>query len=308
MSGEHPHLLHPSLLHRLEQLQWMSHRRSPSTNRGERKSKARGHSVEFADYRSYVAGDDLRHLDWNLYGRLDRLFVRLYEEEREWPVHLFLDASASMNFGSGQSKFAWAQRLTAALGYVALCGFDRVTVRTFPENATTTPASSAAQPSFRLRAVRGKRQARDFLANVARLAPGGPGDLNASLRRWSLEMRRPGVVMVISDFLDPQGFAPGLESLVTRGCLLQIVQVLAPEEWEPPWHGDLRMVDCETGAEQDVTFGRFRLHAYQRTVQHFTGNLRHFCRARGIGYTLVRTDQTVEDFVLRELRRIRWLS
>jgi uncharacterized protein (DUF58 family) len=303
MSGDNPHLLSPSLLHRLEQLQWVSHRRSRSSARGERQSKARGHSVEFADYRSYVPGDDLRHLDWNLYGRLDRLFVRLYEEERELPIHVFLDASASMNFGSGLSKFDWAQRLTAALGYVALCGFDRVTVRTFPHHS-----SSAANPSSHLRAVRGKRQARNFLANIAQLKPGGSGDLNAALRRGSLEMRRPGVVVVISDFLDPQGFAPGLESLVTRGCQVQVVQVLAPEEWDPPWQGDLRMVDVESGAEQEVTCGRFRLQAYQRTVEHFTGRLRQFCRARGIASTLVRTDQTVDDFVLRELRRLRWLA
>ena len=135
-------LLTASLLRQLEQLELQARRRSRSAGKGERRSKARGQSVEFADHRNYVAGDDLRYLDWNLYGRLDRLFVKLYEEERELPVQIFLDASESMGFGT-PSKFELARRVAAALGYVALCGFDRVSVRVFPEPSADPEAGEA---------------------------------------------------------------------------------------------------------------------------------------------------------------------
>src|SRR5256712_7701263 len=125
-------LLTPDLLRRLEQFQLLARRRAKSSLKGERRSKARGQSVEFADYRNYVAGDDFRYLDWNLYGRLDRLFLKLYEEERELPVTVFLDASESMTFGEPR-KFDFARQVAAAVGYVALCGFDRVSVMTFPD-------------------------------------------------------------------------------------------------------------------------------------------------------------------------------
>src|SRR5512142_2486524 len=130
-------LLTPQLLRRLEQFQLLAARRAKSTARGERRSRARGQSVEFADYRTYVPGDDFRYLDWNLYGRLDRLFLKLYEEERELPVSIFLDASESMTFGT-PVKFDFARQVAAAIGYVALCGFDRLSVIPFP--AQTQPA------------------------------------------------------------------------------------------------------------------------------------------------------------------------
>src|SRR5882762_9103832 len=124
-------LLTPELLRRLEQFQLLAARRAKSSLRGERRSRARGQSVEFADHRNYVAGDDFRYIDWNLFGRLDRLFLKLYEEERELPVRIFLDASESMNFGTPR-KLDFAKQVAAAVGYVALSGFDRVSVIPFP--------------------------------------------------------------------------------------------------------------------------------------------------------------------------------
>jgi len=140
-------LLTPELLRRLEQIQLLAARRAKSSAKGERRSKARGQSVEFADYRNYVAGDDLRYLDWNLFGRLEKLFLKLYEEERELPVRIFLDCSESMSFGEPR-KFDFARQVAAAMGYVALCGFDRVTIVPFPnegENITTAGALRAVR-------------------------------------------------------------------------------------------------------------------------------------------------------------------
>src|SRR6266852_73049 len=163
-------LLTPELLRRLEQFQLLAARRAKSSAKGERRSRARGQSVEFADYRNYVAGDDLRYLDWNLYGRLERLFLKLYEEERELPVRIFLDASESMTFGDPR-KFDFARQVAAAIGYVALSGFDRVSVIPFPSLANDGQADQAARTSElaargALRSVRGKKSAIQFFQNL----------------------------------------------------------------------------------------------------------------------------------------------
>src|ERR1700751_801177 len=155
-------LLTPELLRRLEQFQLLAARRAKSAPRGERRSRARGQSVEFADYRSYVPGDDFRYLDWNLYGRLERLFLKLYEEERELPIRIFLDASESMAFGEPR-KFDFARQVAAAMGYVALCGFDRVSVIPFPENREETALRGA------FRAVRGRKSALNYFQNLSNL-------------------------------------------------------------------------------------------------------------------------------------------
>src|SRR3954470_21069271 len=152
--------LTPDLLRRLEQFQLLAQRRAKSSAKGERRSKARGQSVEFADHRNYTAGDDFRYLDWNLFGRLDRLFLKLYEEERELPVTIFLDASESMTFGTPR-KFDFARQVAAAVGYVALCGFDRVSVVAFPDS----PEEAAARGA--LRAVRGRKSSLQFFQNLS---------------------------------------------------------------------------------------------------------------------------------------------
>src|SRR3954452_10679888 len=189
-------LITPELLRRLEQFQMLAQRRAKSAAKGERRSKARGQSVEFADHRNYVAGDDFRYLDWNLYGRLDRLFLKLYEEERELPVTIYLDASESMTFGTPR-KFDFARQIAAAVGYVALCGFDRVSVIAFPDS----PGESAYRGA--LRAVRGRKSSLQFFQNLSHLDARGPAEINAALRRGALEARHAGLAVVLSDFLDP---------------------------------------------------------------------------------------------------------
>src|SRR5438552_9398566 len=164
-------LLTPELLRRLEQVQLLAHRRAKSSAKGERRSRARGQSVEFADHRSYTPGDDFRYLDWNLFGRLERLFLKLYEEERELPVTIFLDASESMTFGTPR-KFDFARQIAAAVGYVALCGFDRVSVIAFPE----APHEMAYRGA--LRSVRGRKSSLQFIQNLGQVHAQGQADLN----------------------------------------------------------------------------------------------------------------------------------
>ncbi len=294
-------LLTPELLRRLEQFQLLAARRAKSSAKGERRSKARGQSVEFADHRNYTHGDDFRYLDWNLYGRLDRLFVKLYEEERELPVRIFLDASESMTFGQ-PPKFDFARQIAAAIGYVALCGFDRVSVIPFPD--TPADANRGLEQASRgaLRSVRGKKSSMQFFRNVNALTAGGAANFNQALRRGALEAKQAGVAIVLSDFLDPAGYEPGLTALIGRGFQVNAVQILAPEELNPTTYGDLRLVDSETGGLQEVTFGKFRLKAYQQTVQNYIQRLREFCQPRGISFFSVGSDTSLEQLLLKQLR------
>jgi uncharacterized protein (DUF58 family) len=300
-------LLTPQLLRRLEQFQLLAARRAKSSARGERRSRARGQSVEFADYRTYVHGDDFRYLDWNLYGRLERLFLKLYEEERELPVRIFLDASESMTFGEPR-KFYFARQVAAAIGYVALSGFDRVSVIPFPDlafDSETDPATRIAELAARgaLRSVRGKKSAIQFFQNLGSLTAGGSASLNEALRRGALQARQPGLAVVLSDFLDPAGYESGLTALVGRGFQVDLVQILAPDEISPTTFGDLRLVDSETGGHQEVTFGRYRLKAYQRTLQNFLQRLREFCQSRGINFFSARSNADLEQLLLKQLRQ-----
>ncbi len=300
-------LLTPELLRRLEQFQLLATRRAKSSAKGERRSRARGQSVEFADYRNYVAGDDFRHLDWNLYGRLDRLFLKLYEEERELPVRIFLDASESMSFGEPR-KLDLARQIAAAIGYVALCGFDRVSVIPFPDLATNgdhpEPETRNAELAARgaLRAVRGKKSALQFFRNLGGVTARGAANLNESLRRGALEARQAGAAIVLSDFLDPAGYEAGLTALVGRGFQVNAVQILAPDELAPATFGDLRLVDSESGGMQEVTFGKYRLKHYQQTVQNFVQRLREFCTGRGINFFHAGSDMDLQDLLLKQLR------
>ncbi len=297
-------LLPPELLRRLEQFQLLAARRAKSSARGERRSQARGQSVEFADHRNYVSGDDFRYLDWNLFGRLDKLFLKLYEEERELPVTIFLDASESMTFGSPR-KFDFARQIAAAIGYVALCGFDRVSIVPFPDIPSAEFIVRGPELAARgaLRAVRGRKSALQYFQNLHQLTAGGTANLNESLRRGALQARQAGMAVILSDFLDPEGYETGLTALMGRGFQINAVQILAPEELTPLTFGDLRLIDAESGAQTEVTFGRYRLQAYQRMVQNFCQRLLEHCQSRGVSFFMSGSDASLEHLLLKQLRQ-----
>ncbi len=287
--------LSTELLRRLEQLQLVARRYAKSPLRGERASRARGHSVEFADYRDYVSGDDLRYLDWSLYGRLDRLFIRLYEEERELPVTLFLDASESMSFGEPR-KFDFARQIVAAVAHVALCGFDRVSVRVFPDREVNRKAQLAISN------VRGRQSSLRLIRHLNQLAAGERGELNEALRQGAIESKRVGLAIVVSDLLDESGYRDGLKALVARGFQVIVVQILSPEELHPSTFGDLRVVDAETGTVREVTFGKFHRRRYQTAVRAYIDQVAEFCTARGVAFWSVTSDSLIEDLLLRQMK------
>jgi uncharacterized protein (DUF58 family) len=297
-------------LKKLERLSLISRKLRAGRMKGERRSVKRGTSIEFADYRNYTPGDDLRRVDWNAYARLERLFLKLFQEEEDLTVHVLVDASRSMDWGdqdplaasddspatprADTNKLLYAKRTAAALGYIALAGFDRVTVAGFNRQGMQRFAPS-----------RGKGHAVTLLRFIAGLQATGETDLDASLRAYAAYARYPGLCFVLSDFFTAQGGTDGLAALQAGGHEIQVLHILAPAEVHPELSlvGDLRLRDSETGAVQEVSIDGGLLDLYAEKFAAWQGALENFCRRRGINYVQVTTDTSFEDLVLHYLRR-----
>ncbi|MCI0339718.1 MAG: DUF58 domain-containing protein [Planctomycetales bacterium] len=285
----------------LEQLTLVSKKLFAGRMKGERRSKSRGMSVEFADYRDYALGDDPRFIDWNVYGRLDRLFLKLFVEEEDLSVSLLLDASASMGFGDGSAatgtKLRYAARVAGALGYIALANLDRVTVGVLGEGL------EGLLPS-----ARGRRDVFRLFRFLEAVEPKGKTDLKNACRAYAVRHRRRGLVVLLSDFMDPGGYEEALRALLSRRVELVCLQVLAPDEANPTVVGDMRLKDSETEDHQDVTMSADLRAAYGRNLAALTGGLRSFCLERGAIPILVTTDQPVEALLHQTLRSVGLLA
>src|SRR5213594_2960483 len=219
----------PEFLAQLERLSLLSRRAFRGSVRGERRSPRRGHSVEFADYRAYGVGDDLRYVDWNIYGRLDRLHVKLFVDEEDLCLHLLVDASASMGFGA-PSKLYYAVRLAAALGFVGLVNFERVGLGVLRERV-----AEGWPPT------RGRAQVLPLMEFLARVEPGGVTGIDDGLANYAQRAREPGLVVLVSDLLDPAGYERGIRALLERRFDVHVVHLVDPEEMNPTMGGDLRL-------------------------------------------------------------------
>ena len=296
-ASDHPRPASPvgfdeAFLRRLERLAVVVRRDRAARDIGHRRSPAHGASVEFADFRPYAVGDDLRRVDWNAYARFDRLFVRLYHDDQNATLHLLLDVSASMDWGVGEThKVRWAARLVAALGYIALAGLDRV--------AVAAVAGSVVRRSATFRGTGSARRLFAFLEEQTLSAE--PTDLDAALAAH--HGRPPGPAVLVSDLLCPGGGLAGLRALRAAGHDVAVVHVLAPTELEPELRGDLRLVDRETGLARDVTADDALLDRYRAALAGWRAELREGCHAQGIAYVPARTDEDLESFVLGALRR-----
>jgi uncharacterized protein (DUF58 family) len=246
--------------------------------------------VEFADYRAYGVGDDLRYVDWNIYGRLDRLHVKLFVDEEDLCLHMLVDASASMEFGV-PSKLDYALRVAAALGFVGLVSHERVGVGILRERATEgwPPA-------------RGRNQVVALLDFLGHVTPGGATRLNAALGEYALRAREPGLAVVMSDLLDPLGFESGVRALLERRFDVHVVHVLDAAELNPDVAGDLRLYDAESGETRDVTMDGEALRGYRDRLAQFLERAETFCRGHEVGYHRVSTETPVEEFVVAQLR------
>lgn len=287
-------ILDETTLRKLNQLTLVASRVRTGAIKGERRSSRRGSSVEFADYRDYTPGDDLRRLDWNIYARLDRPFIKLFEEEEDLAVYVLLDGSRSMDWGEGDlHKFQYALRLAAGLGAITLASGDVLSVGVLQSGRVATEYGPA----------RGQGVLPRFFGFLNGLGAGGETDLNASLRGFALKPRRSGLVILISDLLAPGGYETGLRPLLGRGHEVTLLHLLAPDELDPPLAGDLQLVDIETGHEQDVSLDGGLRNLYRERVRNWIHANQTDCRKQGIRYLGLTTSTPWDQALLLEMRR-----
>lgn len=285
-------ILSEDFMRRIEKLNLLSRKIFRGRMKGERRSKKRGYSAEFADYRNYVAGDDLRHIDWNIYGRLDKLFLKIFLEEEDLHVHLLIDSSLSMGFGT-PSKLEYAKRVAAAIGYIGLAGLDRVQAHSF----STGLAGST-------NALRGKQSSWQLFDFLDALSPDGSTSFAESCKLFMQKARGgKGVVVLISDFLASEGYEEGLKRLASSGMDIFAIHLLSPDEINPEFTGDMKLVDIEDGHAQEITVSQPLLKQYKNTVKNFCEGLKTYCNKRGASYVFSSTEVPFDQLVLNYMRR-----
>ena len=283
-------LLDPEFLAKLEQLELVSRKIFAGKMKGERRSKRKGTSVEFADHRNYSVGDDLRHIDWNVYGRLNKLFLKLFLEEEDLHFYTLLDTSLSMDYGD-PTKLRYGKQVAAALSFIGLVNHDRVVLDAF---------GSKLEPG--LSRVRGRGQMWRVVQYLDGLRASGSSDLTAAVRSFAIRHAGKGIVVVISDFMDKRGYEDALRYLLARDMDIYVVHVLSREEVEPELAGDLRLVDCEDDDEAEVTVSAPLLRRYKENLDAYVGGFREWCTRRGVSYILATNQQPFDKLILNYLR------
>jgi uncharacterized protein (DUF58 family) len=281
-------------LRKLEYLHVVSRREFAGQNRADRRTPKRGRGIEFADHRPYSAGDDFRHIDWKAYRRLNRLLLRLFDEEQDLPIYLILDVSASM---AEPAKFDLARRLTAALCYIGLAHLDRMTLITFTKGLVqeTSPG-------------RGKGRIFRVFEQLEQLEAAGGTDLRASCKQFAARSRQTGLAVIISDFLEPEGADIGLKILRTLGHDVFAVHIASRADRDPGSLGDVRFVDAETGETRELEVTPKLAAAYAQAWDKHIEELHHFCGRYGIGYVRADVDRPFEEIVLKAFRQGRFLA
>jgi uncharacterized protein (DUF58 family) len=284
-------LLSPQLLAQLERLELVSRKVFRGRMKGERKSKRKGQSVEFADFRQYVPGDDLRFIDWNLFARMERLYLKLFLEEEDLHFYALVDASTSMDFGE-PTKLQFAKQLAASLGFIGLCRADRVKIESL--------GTSSRQPGPTLRGRASLWRMQEYLQSIE---PGENVSLAEGVKNFCLRNTGKGILVLITDLMDKEGYEKALRFLVTQQMDVYLLHVLCPEELNPEVKGDLKLIDCEDDDVAEVTISRPLLDRYKRTLASFLDGARDFCNRRGMNYLMVSTETSVETLVANYLRR-----
>lgn len=281
-------LLESTFLRKLDRLAILTRRAMLGAIQGERRSPRRGSSVEFADFRPYTPGDDIRQIDWNLYARAERFYLKLFVAEEELNVHLLIDTSSSMDWGE-PNKLLYAKRLAAAFGYVALSNLDKVSV---------TAAGSGQQ----MQGVRGKRGALALFDFLQKLPTTKGLSLPAACQRFVQTARNPGPLLLCSDLLDA-GWRDALTALSSRPFEITLMHILAPEELDPQIDGDFKLVDLETGTPVEISADIDLLRRYRDNLREWQAEIESFCNGRGIAYLIADTAMPTEEFFLSQLRR-----
>lgn len=284
----------PEFLSRLECLRLRTRKEFLGSRPGGYASPRRGTSLEFADYRRYSPGDDIRYLDWGILARSDRLYIKLFREEVDLFVYLFIDASGSMAFPAVAEKFSPASSIALALAYVVLANHDHVKLHLLGARQSATPF------------FRGRHRILDLIDFLSRVLPAGPLELAPALGEHLRKLRRPGKAILISDFLTtPVSYQRGLNLLRAFNLDISVIQVLSRQEVDPPFSpGSLAVTDCESGVVAALQWNRALSAEYHRRLERHNRELRSFCHQAGIRYSVFYTDQELSGFVLETLPAI----
>lgn len=284
-------LLDPAFRARLERLQIAVRKALPSSMRGDRRSPTRkGVSLEFADFRPYAPGDDVRHLDWTALARLDQLIIKLFHDEEDLQVHLLIDDSASMNFGWPEKSLV-ARKVAAAMAWIGLRDGSRVS------------CSLLGSELKHLRPSRGEAAIQRVLNFLSEPSSATKQPLHECCSRYSRQFQPRGVVILISDLLDSVGIAPTLKSLQRQATEVNIVQVLSPEDVNPTIEGEVRLLDSEDGPPVSTTLTPARLEAYRKVVKRFIAECGETCLKRGVAFSSIVSDSRLEDLFLHDLQK-----
>ena len=260
--------------------------------KGERRSRNHGVGLEFADYRPYQTGDDLTHVDWNLYARSGRRFIKLFQAEANLTVYFLIDSSSSMGLGD-PTKLDLAKQIVTALSYIALANFDQVQIYTCQQRLLTVLASTYSKTQF--------PQVAQALATIS---AEGQTDLESCLKQFA-EQNEPGIVILISDFFDgaTHAYQKGLISLVGQQFEVTAIQILCRAEQQPNFAGGVQLTDIETGQSKEITVSAQVLVSYQRRLQQFLAQTVQFCRGHAITYLLTSSESSLEQVILHDLRQ-----
>jgi uncharacterized protein (DUF58 family) len=253
---------------------------------GNRKSRSKGSSVEFSDFREYSIGDDFRRIDWNAYGRFDKLFIKLFMEEQEAMINIFVDSSKSMDFGSPK-KSELALKLAGVLSFLALNNLDRVCI------------NSLNKDSFKQStAVTGRSMFDRCISFLEGINFAGETDINASIKKKDIRSR--GMAVIISDFFSPGGIEEAIKYLLYKKQDVFLIQVLSPEELNPELEGQVRLLDSETGKVMDVAVTPALLKQYHSKLNEFNGSIKEFCSRMGATYIQVSSADPIEKIVFEQ--------
>ncbi len=276
---------------KLETLAIVSRRVFAGRMRAERRTKKKGSGIEFADHRDYAPGDDFRSVDWNVYQRFARLLVRLYEEEEDLSIYFIVDCSTSMGFGDGK-KFDQARRLCAALAYVGLANLDRVTI-----------VGTAEEVVARMPTTRGKARIFKVFNFLRNLHTAGQTDLRDSLKTFVAQHKRRGLAVLISDLYDSAGFERGINVLRYNKFEPYVLHIVDPQEAHPDLKGDVRIYDCETGDEREITVTQKMLERMERAWKEYCEEIELFCTKHQVPYFIADVNTPFDDLVLQVFRR-----
>lgn len=286
----HELFLDKEFLQRLEKLKYLSKKIFPGGMGGNRKGRRFGSGLEYADHREYNNGDDIRYVDWDLYARVEKIYTKLFVEDRDLNIHLLIDCSRSMDFGQ-PNKLKYSIQLSSALGYIGLSHLDHVGAGYFSNDLE------------RLLAPRkGKNQTSSLFGFLSSYSVSNMTDLNRSMESFAAKVKIPGLVIIISDFLDEKGYEEGLRYLLFKKFEIHVFQILSPEEITPVFNGKVRLQNIEGDNYIDVE-AKESISLYQKRIEIYNNEFKNFCDSHGIIYNQSTTDISFDKVLTRYFQK-----